>query len=272
MSITIGFIGYGNMGQAIAEGIVNVGQVKRCDVFVADVDPEKEKIAHMKMGFVVGLSPKQIACKADVLVLAVKPNQYEEVIDGLKREIGKGTIVVSIAAGLAIEVLERYFDKPVKIVRTMPNTPAMVGAGMTAIVPNVNMRTADTELIQEIFSSFGSAEIVDETLIDAVVVTSGSSPAYVYMMIEAMIQGGIDEGMTREVATRFVSQAVYGAAKMVIETQELPDDLRDAVCSSGGTTIEAVNYLKDNDFDVTVKGAMNACARRSREMSKLMEN
>jgi len=130
------------------------------------------------------------------------------------------------------------------------------------------MTEGDTKLIQTIFSSFGKTEIVDEAMIDAVIVTSGSSPAYVYMMIEAMIKGGMEEGMTREMATRFVSQAVYGAAKMVMETDVAPKDLCDAVCSPNGTTIEAVNYLRNNDFEDIVKNAMKTCANRSREMSK----
>lgn len=267
MSITIGFIGYGNMGQAIAEGVVKAGLAQASDVFVTDVDPKKRKLAQMKMGFVSTHSPKQIAADVDVLIIAVKPYQYEEVISGLRDEVCVNTIVVSIAAGLTVVALERYFDKPVKLVRTMPNTPAMVGAGMTAIIPGSNMTVTDTELIQKIFSSFGKTEIVDEALIDAVIVTSGSSPAYVYMMIEAMIEGGMAEGMSRDMATRFTSQAVYGAAKMVMETGAMPNDLRDAVCSPNGTTIEAVNYLRDNQIDEIIKNAMKACAKRSREMS-----
>jgi len=268
MAIKIGFIGYGNMAQAIAKGIVDAGFVKPSDVFVTDVNLEKKKLARLKMGFMSTYTAKQIAWTADVLVLAVKPHHYKEVINDFKKKMHKDTIVVSIAAGLTIKTLESYFDKPVKIVRTMPNTPAMVGVGMTAIMPGSNMGAADTELIQEIFSSFGKAEIIDESLIDAVIVTSGSSPAYVYMMIEAMIVGGMNEGMTRYMATRFASQAVYGAAKMVIETGMDPTDLRDAVCSPNGTTIEAVNYLNNNNFDFIVKNAMKACADRSREMSK----
>jgi len=268
MATKIGFIGYGNMAQAIAKGVVDAGFVKTSDVFVTDVDPEKKKLARLKMGFMSTYTAKQIAWTADVLILAVKPHQYEEVINDFKKKMHKNTIVVSIAAGLTIETLESYFDKPVKIVRTMPNTPAMVGEGMTAIIPNSNMEEADTGLIQNIFSSFGKVEVVEEALIDAVIVTSGSAPAYIYMMIEAMIEGGMNEGMTRYMATRFASQAVYGAAKMVIETGIAPNDLCEAVCSPNGTTIEAVNYLNENNFSGIVKSAMKACAERSHEISE----
>jgi len=268
MAIKIGFIGYGNMAQAIAKGIVDAGFVKPSDVFVTDVNLEKKKLARLKMGFMSTYTAKQIAWTADVLIIAVKPHQYREVINDFKKKMHKDTIVVSIAAGLTIKTLESYFDKPVKIVRTMPNTPAMVGVGMTAIIPGSNAAAADIELVQSIFASFGKVEVIDESLIDAVIVTSGSSPAYVYMMIEAMIAGGMNEGMSRYMATRFASQAVYGAAKMVIETGMDPIDLRDAVCSPNGTTIEAVKYLNDNNFDFIVKNAMKACANRSKEMSE----
>ena len=268
MATTIGFIGYGNMAQAIAKGVVNAGFVKSSDIFITDVDPGKKQLAEEEMGFISTYSAEQIACEADVLILAVKPHQYKEVIHDFKGKMCKNTIVVSIAAGLTINTLESYFDEPVKLVRTMPNTPAMVGVGMTAIMPNLHMEVSDIELIETIFSSFGKAEIVEESLIEAVIVTSGSSPAYVYMMIEAMIQGGMNEGMTRSMATRFASQAVSGAAKMVLETKIAPNDLRGAVCSPNGTTIEAVNYLRDNHFEEIVKSAMKACANRSREMSK----
>ena len=270
--IKIGFIGYGNMAQAIAKGVIKAGLVRASEVFVTDVDPEKKELATNEMGFMSAYTPDQIAWTADVLIVAVKPHQYKDAIDEFKHRLHKDTIVVSIAAGLNIKTLERYFDKPVKIVRTMPNTPAMVGAGMTAIVPNKQLTIAEVGVVQSIFSSFGRVEVIDETLIDAVIVTSGSSPAYIYMMIEAMIQGGMEEGMPRERATRFVSQAVYGAAKMVMETGTSPNDLRDAVCSPNGTTIEAVNYLKEHGFEEMVQKAMKACADRSREMVKSAKN
>jgi len=266
MSLKIGFIGYGNMGQAIADGLVRSGKALPQNILVTDVDEEKKAVA-TKMGFVTTSSSRQIAKKADVLMLAVKPNQCATVIADLQEAISEATIVVSIAAGVKIATLEGYFAKPVKVVRTMPNTPVMVQAGMTAVVPNERLNSADIRLVSELFLAIGRVEVVDEALIDAVIVTSGSAPAYVYMLIEAMINGGIAEGMPREMATRFAAQAVYGAAKMVMQTESAPNDLREAVCSPGGTTIEAVKYLNDNQFGNIVQGAMKACAKRSKEMS-----
>ena len=260
----IAFIGYGNMAQAIAHGVARAGLINEADVLVIDVDTEKKELAK-QAGFTVTENP---AFEADIVIIATKPQQYADVITEIKDELRSDAIIVSIAAGLTINTLENLLGRPVKLVRTMPNTPAMVGAGMTAIMPNSEMTTADTQLIIDIFSSFGITEIVDESLIEAVIVTSGSSPAYIYMMIEAMIQGGIAEGMNRQMATRFVTQAVLGATMMVDQTDKLPNDLRDAVCSPNGTTIEAVKSLQANGFEQNILTAMKACADRSRAMAK----
>ena len=267
MNKKIGFIGYGNMASAIACGIANDGLVNPKDIFVMDVDDEKNKEA-LKTGFITLHTPAVVASSVDVLVLAVKPYHYVEVIAEIKDVITPDTIIVSIAAGLTIETLESYFDTPVKLVRTMPNTPALVGIGMTAIMPGTHMRDADIKIIEELFKAVGKTEIVDEDLIEAVIVTSGSSPAYIYMMIEAMVKGGMAEGMTRAMATNFVTQAVMGAAQMVISSDELPNKLRDNVCSPNGTTIEAVKSLQKDNFEEIVMTAMKACAERSREMAK----
>jgi len=267
MATKIGFIGYGNMAQAMVNGMIASGSYKSRDIIVSDLNI-KENVLGIKMT----TNNKDIAESADILVLAIKPHQYKDVIAEVKGHLKVDTIIVSIAAGLTICTLESYFDYSVKLVRTMPNTPAMIGIGMTALMPNSNMTEGEVESVQHIFDSFGKTEIVVEELIEAVIVTSGSSPAYIYMMIEAMIEGGINEGMTREMATTFVCQAMIGATKMVMETGVHPNDLRDAVCSPNGTTIQAVNYLKDNNFGKIVKNAMKACADRSHEMTKSASN
>jgi len=261
MNKKIGFIGYGNMAQAMVGGIIT--QLPAENIMVSDLQLPTDH-----RGIKTTTNNTLVAEFADVLVIATKPNQYQTVITEIKNHLKPTTIIVSIAAGLTMQTLENLFDRPVKLVRTMPNTPARVASGMTAIIPNAQMTDVDTELVVQIFTSFGAAEIVDEALIEAVIVTSGSSPAYVYMFIEAMIQGGINEGMTREMATRFASSAVMGAAKMVTETGVLPNDLCDAVCSPNGTTIEAVKSLQAAGFEAIITKAMKACADRSRAMAK----
>ena len=253
MNKKLGFIGYGNMAKAMVTGILT------------KLEPENIMVSDIKIPTTTNI---EVAEFADVLIIATKPNQYQDVVKEIKNDLKPETIVVSIAAGLTIKTLENLLGPSVKLVRAMPNTPAMVGLGMTGIIPNNLMTDADTKLVQELFSSFSKVEIVDESLIDAVIVTSGSSPAYLYMMMEAMIKGGIAEGMTREMATSFVTQAVMGAAQMAASSDESPNKLRDNVCSPNGTTIEAVKSLKHANFEEIVMTAMKACADRSREMAK----
>ena len=268
MKSKIGFIGYGNMASAMVKGLSISRYFNMTNVYVTDIDEEKKLAARKETGAAIQYSGKELAEFVDFLVLAVKPHQYKAVIDEIKDKLSPTTVIISIAAGLTIKTLESYFEKPVKLVRAMPNTPAMVGTGMTALALNMKMSEAALRKLKSIFNAFGQLEIIDESLMDAAIVTSGSAPAYIYMMIEAMITGGMREGMTREVATTFTVQAVLGAAKMVRETGKNPNDLRDAVCSPNGTTIEAVNYLNDHHFGEIVQNAMNACAEKSREMSK----
>ena len=261
--MTIGFIGYGNMAQAMIKGMIVSESYKSKNIIVSDLSVKENTL-----GVNMTTNNQEVAGVADILILAVKPHQYETVIHEIKGHLKVNTLIVSIAAGLTISTLESYFDYPVKLVRTMPNTPAMIGVGMTAIIPNDQLAEKEIASVQQIFNSFGKTQRVDEALIDAVIVTSGSSPAYIYLMIEAMIQGGINEGMTREMATTFVCQAMIGATGMVMETGIRPHDLCEAVCSPNGTTIEAVNYLNSENFIEIVKAAMTVCAEKSRKMSK----
>ena len=162
--------------------------------------------------------------------------------------------------------LEEQFQKPVKIIRTMPNTPAMVLEGMTGACPNSYVTDDEVQMVLNLLSGFGNVEIVPETLMDAVVAVSGSSPAYVFMMIEAMIEGAVAEGMPREQAKKFAAKAVLGSARMVLETEKEPRELREMVCSPGGTTIEAVKVLEEKGFQNALIEAMEACAEKSRRL------
>ena len=261
MTKKIGFIGYGNMAKAIISGMIASGNYQKKQIMVTDLIKQEVAVAW-------GETSIQVAEFSDVLVLAVKPGQYKEVINDIKDHLKRDVIIVSIAAGLKIATLESYFDSRVKIIRTMPNTPAQLNLGMTALMPNEQMQTSDINVIQAMFASVGKTEIVSEDLIEAVIVTSGSSPAYIYMMIEALIKGGMSEGMSREMAKTFVTQAMIGACGMVLETGAHPTDLRDAVCSPGGTTIEAVKHLQNHDFEALIMAAMKACGDRSREMAR----
>ena len=211
---------------------------------------------------------KEVARFADLIVVAVKPNVYDEVLEEIKDEIDKEKIVITIAAGKTIESVEKIIGTDKKIIRTMPNTPALVGEGMTSISPNGNINEKELTFVKGLFDYLGKSEIVSEDLIHAVIGASGSSTAYAFMFIEAIADGAVLAGMKRADAYQFAAQGVLGAAKMVLETGKHPGELKDMVCSPGGTTIEAVKVLEEEKFRGTVIKAVEACVEKSREMSK----
>lgn len=260
----LGFIGTGNMANAIMGGIIRAGLVCADEIIGADLSEEGRRRVQEAYGIHVTGDNKEAAEKAEVLFLSVKPQFYASVIEEIRDVIRREQLVITIAPGKTIAWLEEQFGKPVKIVRTMPNTPAMVGAGMTAVCPNGEVEREETEYALRILGTFGKTEVVPEHLIDAVVSVSGSSPAYVFMMIEAMADAAVAEGMPRAAAYRFAAQAVYGSAKMVLETGKHPGELKDMVCSPAGTTIEAVRVLEAKGFRSAVMEAMKACAEISR--------
>lgn len=264
----LGFIGSGNMGSAMIGGIIQANIVSNHDICVSDVNINN--LARMKehYGVQVTSSNVKVARESDIIVLAVKPLLYETIIEEIKDSVKEDVIIVVIAAGQSSNKVTQLFGKRVKIVKTMPNTPALVGEGMTAISPANNVTKEEVALIVSIFNSFGNVELVPEELMDAVTAISGSSPAYVYMLIEAMADGAVAEGMQREQAYRFAAQSILGSAKMVLETKMQPSDLKDKVCSPGGTTMAAVKKLEETGFRASIMQGMQACVDKSKEMSK----
>lgn len=268
MNQKIGFIGSGNMGSAMIAGIRKAGLVKGNEL-MASAKSEKTLVSlKERYDILTTLDNKEVAAFADILFLAVKPYMFPEVIAEIKDSIKEDALIVSVAAGKTIKDIENCFGRKIKLLRAMPNTPAMVGEAMSSISPNENVTEEETKLVQEIFNSFGVSEVVKESLIDAVIGVSGSSPAYVYMFIEAMADAAVLGGMPRKQAYTFAAQAVLGSAKMVLETGIHPGELKDMVCSPGGTTIEAVAELEKQGMRNAVIEAMKACMDRSREMSK----
>jgi len=256
--MNIGFIGCGNMGSAIIKGIKDKGLFEEIRVF--DKNPEKLNIDGIKK------SELSDTAECDIVVLAVKPNVIYDVIGEIKDYTGKNSIIVSIAAGQSIERMEKAFGKEIKIIRVMPNTPLMVGAGMTALSPNKLVSEDELLKVKEIFSSSGKAEIVSESLMDAVTGISGSSPAYAYMFIEALAKAGIEHGMSEDKSYTFAAQSVLGAAEMVLKTGIHPRTLKENVCSPGGTTIEAVKVLEERDLDGIIMEAVSRCVEKSKSM------
>lgn len=273
MGYKIGFIGCGNMGRAILGGLLKAGIVKADEVIISchtkKSCSEVEAEYHVK----AVLDNQEVAGNADVVLLAVKPNKFEEVIPdvkaGLERNAaGENTIVISIAAGKDIAYLEKNLGKNQKIIRVMPNTPALVGEGMSALTVNAKVTEEDLTYALTIFESFGKAEVVPESMMDAVIGVSGSSPAYVYMFIEALADGAVAAGMPRKQAYTFAAQSVLGAAKMVLETGQHPGELKDAVCSPGGTTMAGVLELEKQGLRNAVIAGEMACIQKSIDMTK----
>ncbi len=262
----IGFIGGGNMGGAIIGGIVSSGIYKACDISVVDLFKENVEKLISKYKIKDGINNKEIAVNSDILFLAVKPNVIDEVILEVKDYISDDCIVVSIAAGKSIDSLSSFFGEKVKIVRVMPNTPALVGEGMAAICKNDNVSDDEIQKISEIFNCFGKAEVVPEKMMDIVTAVSGSSPAFVYMFIEAMADAAVLGGMPRTQAYKFAAQTVLGSAKMVLDTGMHPGELKDMVCSPSGTTIEAVAELEKLGMRTAVIEAVRVCEAKSKSM------
>lgn len=268
MNKIIGFIGSGNMATAMIGGIIKSNIVSATNVMCSDPTDEKLKSLKECYGLTTTTNNCEVASKADILVLSIKPQVYEKVIKEIKEKVKKDVIVVSIAAGQKIEYIKKLFNKDIKVVRVMPNTPALVGEGMSALCPCPIVKPNELDLICNIFNSFGKCEVLPEKLMDVVTAVSGSSPAYVFMLIEAMADGAVLEGMPRDVAYKFAAQSVLGSAKMVLETKKHPAELKDMVCSPSGTTIEGVSVLEENGFRSSVIKAIQAASKKSKDLSK----
>lgn len=264
MRKTIGFIGCGNMAQAMIESIIKSKTILPEDIIAS---PYKEEIKE-KFGISITKDNKEVASKSDYIILAVKPNIYKEVIDEIKDYVKEDGIIISIAAGISSKFLKDNLNKDTKFIKTMPNTPVMVGEGMIGISLNDSINERDLDSILSIFNSFGKVEIIDENLMDGFTGLCGSSPAYIFILIEAMADGGVLEGIPRDQAYTMAAQSVLGAAKMVLETETHPGKLKDNVSSPGGTTIEAIASLEENNFRSSVIQAIRVCSKKSREMTK----
>ena len=260
----IGFIGSGNMGSAIIGGIVNSGIAKPQDIVVSDINAAGLQKTKEQFGVNITSNNKE-AAECDIVFLCVKPNVILNVIDEIKDTV-EDNVVASIAAGKSISALLDAFKKEIKLIRIMPNTPALVGEGMSAMTANAKVTDDEKEKVLEIFNSFGLCEEVPESLMDTVTAVSGSSPAYVFMFIEAMADAAVQGGMPRDKAYTFAAQSVLGSAKMVLETNKHPGVLKDMVCSPGGTTIEAVSVLEEKGMRDAVISAMKACMDKSSNM------
>ena len=264
----LGFIGLGNMAGAMIGGILKKGLCAPEDIIGADVFAEAAAKAKEKYGIRIAADNREVVKNADFVVLSVKPQFYADVIAGIRDCIGseQNKIIITIAPGKTILWLEEQFCEPVKLVRCMPNTPALVLEGCTGVCCNARVTDEELQSVLTILRSFGTASVVPERLMDVVVGISGSSPAYAFMFIEALADEAVAEGMPRQQAYQFAAQALLGSAKMVLELGKHPGELEDMVCSPGGTTIQAVKVLEEQGFRAAVMDATQACIDKSRQL------
>lgn len=261
--MVIGFIGLGNMASAIIGGILKDQIVSAEDIVGSSATRATMENIREQYGIRTVQSNKDVAAEADIIFLCVKPITLPVVLEEIMDEVGEDKLLISVAAGKTTKWISQYFTKPVKIIRCMPNTPALVQAGCTAVCRNENVTEEELRQALEILGSFGVAEVVKESLMDVVVGVSGSSPAYVFMFIEAMADAAVKGGMPRSQAYHFAAQSVYGSARLMLETGRHPAELKDMVCSPGGTTIEAVEVLEQKGLRAAVMSAMDACIEKS---------
>lgn len=256
----IGFIGGGNMAGAIAGGVIASGLCQKREVCVCDKNPATLEKYDREINT---STDNRDAFYGDYIILAVKPFILPQVLDeiaGLDRKEIESKVFVSIVAGVPVDAIKQVLGKTAKVVRVMPNTPALVLEGMTVVARcENNVSEAEFSAVIDIFNSVGKTEVMSEEMINTVTGVSGSSPAYVYMLIEAMADAGVRDGLSRDAAYRLAAQSVLGSAKMVLQSGKHPGELKDMVCSPKGTTIEAVAELEKRGFRAAVMEAIKKC-------------
>jgi pyrroline-5-carboxylate reductase len=264
----VAFLGTGNMGEALVKGLLRAGVATKEEILCTELRPERQEEIRARYGVrVTGDSEKAVA-EADIIVLSVKPQNMDELLEQIAPAIDHSKLVISIAAGISIAAIARKLGAGVRIVRTMPNTPALVGAGATALARGAHATDADLQQAKALFEAVGIAHIVEEHHLDAVTGLSGSGPAFVFLVIEALADGGVKTGLARPAAMALAAQTVMGAAKLVLETGEHPGRLKDQVTSPGGTAIAGVHALEQGGLRAALIAAVEAAAKRSHELGE----
>lgn len=262
----VGFIGAGQMATALGQGLVRSGVVAADQLWASDPVPEARQRFRESTGGNVTAENRRVADASDVVVLAVKPQQMAALLGELRGQLSERHLVVSIAAGVRLATLAEGLGPAARLIRVMPNAPCLVGLGVSAFALGQNATSADGQLVKQLLEAVGSAWEVEEKQLDAVTGLSGSGPAFVYVMIEALSDGGVRMGLPRPVATALAAQTVRGAAEMVLSTGQHPAVLKERVTSPGGTTIAGLQALEVAAFRGAVMSAVEAAARRSAEL------
>jgi pyrroline-5-carboxylate reductase len=267
---TIGFVGAGNMAGALIKGLLHSGTVTATQIQASDVRDERLAELAKEHGISTTKDNAKLAAWADVVVLAVKPQVIDKVLASIDRSLRSRAVVISIAAGVPIESLEARLPAGTRVIRTMPNTAAIALAGATAIAPGTHASDDDLSVARRLFEATGRVVVLDESLLDAVTGLSGSGPAYVMLIIEALADGGVKVGLHRETALLLAAQTVYGSAKLLLETGEHPGRIKDMVTSPGGTAIAGLHTLEAGGLRTTLINAVESATRRSVELGEKM--
>jgi pyrroline-5-carboxylate reductase len=264
----IGVVGAGKIGSAIARGMIKAGLVTKDQVMASDVSDALRQAIAKELDIKITPDNGQLCDFADVVILAVKPQIVEPVAKEIAKKLGKSKLLISVAAGVPISRIEAGLEKGARVVRVMPNISCVVGAGAAGYAGGTNASAQDLEICGSILNSFGVGLPVEEKYLDAVTGLSGSGPAYVFLFMEALADGGVQVGLTRDVALKLAMQTVYGAARMALESAKHLGELKDEVTSPGGTTIAGLYALEQRGFKGAVMEAIVNATRRSQELGK----
>ncbi|MCA9588324.1 MAG: pyrroline-5-carboxylate reductase [Myxococcales bacterium] len=265
--LTIGFIGGGNMAGALVKGMVHAGVAPAGKIWVSDVKPERLSAIAQAHGVRTTGDNHALVAACDVIVIAVKPQVIHKVLDAIAGDV-EGKLLISVAAGVPVAAMEARLPSGARVVRTMPNTPATVLAGATAIAPGTHATEADLDVARTLFSAVGRVVTLEEGQIDAATGLSGSGPAYIMLVIEALADGGVKVGLHRDTALLLAAQTVYGSAKLLLETGEHPGRLKDMVTSPGGTAIAGLHTLESGGLRRTMIDAVEAATHRAIELGE----
>ena len=265
---TLGFVGAGAMGEALIKGIVEAGLVAPASVHAFDVRPERTAELSQRYGICAATSNAQVLGVADVVILAVKPQIMAAVLKEMRSALGRRNLIISIAAGVSTSRLRETLGSEARLIRVMPNTPALVQEGVTAIARGQKLEPGDLETAEELFRAVGKVVVLDEGLMDAVTGLSGSGPAYVAIVIESLADGGVNMGLDRATAMTLATQTVLGSARLLSETGLHPGALKDMVSSPGGTTIAGIAGLEEGGIRATLMTAVERATLRSRELGR----
>jgi pyrroline-5-carboxylate reductase len=263
----IGFIGAGNMAGAILNGVIGTNTYPADHLFVFDLNREKCD-AMAERGVRSFASAAELAASCDVIFLSVKPQNFQEVLESIRSSVTKEKLFVTIAAGISTDFIKTTVQCDCPVIRVMPNTPLLLGKGATAMCRSADVTEEQFDLIERFFAACGTVSVLDESKLNAVISVNGSSPAYVYLFVKAMMDSAEQQGIAREVSLPLICQTLVGSAEMLLQPNASPDELIRMVSSPGGTTLAALDVFYQNDFAAIIDQAMQACTKRAEELGK----